>query len=234
MRGFVAATFLAVVLFAAGCGGGGGGGGSSTQSSGEATKSAEQVVKDAQKAAESASSVHVAGVIAQSGKQAALDLTLVRDKGASGSVTFQGKKFQLIVIGSTAYLKAGASFWKHYPGPSGVAQVLQNKWLKFDAKNSQFGGLTNLTNEGRFFNLLNSHGTLENQGETTYKGQSVVAIHDATKNATLYVAASGTPYPAAIVKTNDPTAGTVTFDQWNQTATLTAPKGALDFSQLGG
>lgn len=76
------------------------------------------------------------------------------------------------------------------------------------------------------------HGKLENHGATTYKGQSVVAIYEPKKRSTLYVAASGTPYPVAYVKTKRPTAGKIMFDRWNQSVTLTAPKGALDISKL--
>jgi len=60
-----------------------------------------------------------------------------------------------------------------------------------------------------------------------------VAIVDTTKGGTLYVAASGTPYPVALVKSGN-SAGSIEFSNWNQSVTLTAPKGALDLSQFGG
>jgi hypothetical protein len=91
-----------------------------------------------------------------------------------------------------------------------------------------------LSAKSLFKSLTTSHGKLENQGETTYNGQSVVAIHDVTRNATLYVAATGTPYPVRLVKTAGSDRGTVAFDHWNEPPTLTPPKGALDFSHLGG
>jgi hypothetical protein len=232
MRGLSVSALLVALLFAAGCGSGGGGGGSS-QSSGEASKSANQILEDAVKAAEAASSVHVAGRVATSGKQVGLDLSLARNKGAAGSLTLNGAKIDLVLVGKTGYMRAGPAFWKKYGGASGFAQIFAGKWLKFPANNAQLGSLTGVANEKSLFDNLASHGKLENQGATTYQGQSVVAIHDTKKNATLYVSASGTPYPVAIVKTNHPTAGAITFDRWNQSVTLTAPKGALDFSHFG-
>jgi hypothetical protein len=232
MRGFSVGTLLVALVFAAGCGGGSGGGGS-TQPSGVASKSANQVVSDAIKAAEAASSVHVAGTVATSGKQVGLDLSLNRSKGAVGSLTLNGAKVDLVLIGDTGYMRASPAFWKQYSGAGGFAQLFAGKWLKFPAKNAQLGALTGVANEKALFDNLSSHGKLVNQGATTYQGRSVVAIHDTTKNATLYVSASGTPYPVAIVKAKHPTAGAIKFDNWNRPVTLTAPKGALDLSKLG-
>jgi hypothetical protein len=81
--------------------------------------------------------------------------------------------------------------------------------------------------------VASSHGKLVNRGETTYNGQSVVEIYEATKKGTLYVSASGTPYPVAFVKTKQGSAGKVTFDRRNESVTLSPPKGALDLSQFG-
>lgn len=236
MRGLLGSAALVAVLFGAGCGGGGGGGGTSaTQSSALATKSAGVVVADAVKAADAASSVHVAGEIHSSGKQIGLDLSIAKGKGGVGTVTVDGAKVDLVLIGHTVYLRASSAFWKQYAGNAGAfAQLFADKWLKIPANNAQLGSLTGAANAKQLFKSLTSnHGKLENQSQTTYKGQSVVAIHDTTKNATLYVSATGMPYPVALVKTG-PSAGALTFDNWNQPVALTAPKGALDFSQLTG
>ncbi len=236
MRAVSVTVALVAVLFAAGCGGGGGGGGSSngSQTSALAAHSAAKVVADAAKAAEAASSFRMSGQVQSSGKPVGIDLSIVHGKGATGTIAGGGAKVDLVLIGNHAYLRAGPSFWKQYSQASGVAQLLANKWLKFPANSGQLGSLTGQANgEALFKSLTANHGKLENRGETTYKGKNVVAIHGVTKNGTLYVAASGTPYPVALVKTKGRTGGTVTFDSWNQPVTLTAPKGALDFSQLG-
>jgi hypothetical protein len=241
MRWSFGSFALVAVLFAAGCGGGGGGGstggGGTTQTSSLATKPPGVVVAAAAKAADSASSVHISGGGTQNGQPISLDLTFARGKGATGSISLNGASFDLVLIGNTAYIKAGAAFWKKFAGAGAGAasQLFADKWLKFSANNAQLGPLTRLANQGAFFNkLLNSHGKLENKGDTTFKGQSVVAIYDTTKKgAVLYVASTGTPYPVGLVQTGN-NGGTITFDQWNQPVTLTAPKGALDFSQLTG
>ncbi len=50
----------------------------------------------------------------------------------------------------------------------------------------------------------------------------------------LYVAATGKPYPVAIVGDKKGQSGAVTFDDWNKSVSLSAPSDALDISQFGG
>lgn len=237
MRAFLASTLLVGVLFTAGCGGGGGGSQSTgTSSSGVAAKPATQVMADAVKAADAASSVHMSGQITTSGQQIGVDLSIVPGKGATGSITLHGDKVDLVLVGKKGYMRAPAAFWKQFAGASGAAlgQLLAGKWLEFPATSAEFGSLTEVANSTALFNgLTASHGKLVNKGATTYKGQSVIAIYNSTKLGTLYVAATGAPYPLALVETKQGSSGTVTFDDWNKSVSLTAPKGALDFSHLG-
>ena len=73
-----------------------------------------------------------------------------------------------------------------------------------------FASLTGLTDIAKLIHQgLTSHGRLRNAGATTYKSQKTVAIDDTTQH------------------------GTLTFDDWNATVTVVAPKGAIDLSKLG-
>jgi hypothetical protein len=235
-----------VVLFAAGCGGGGGGGGSSGAST-LASESANAVVKDASKAAQDATSYHMAGTIRASSSDlgsgpVGLDLSVENDKGATGWIEVAGAKVDLVVTGKDGYMRAPGAFWKKFAGKQGgagvgsfAASMFGDKWLKFPADNKDFAPLTSPTKgNGIFKSLTKDHGKLENEGEKTYKGQSVIAIRDTTKGGTLYVAATGTPYPVALTKAGGKEAGAISFDKWNEPVSLTAPKGALDLSALTG
>jgi hypothetical protein len=53
-------------------------------------------------------------------------------------------------------------------------------------------------------------------------------------NSKLYVAATGTPYPVAIVGGKKGQSGSITFGDWNKQVSLSAPGGAIDISSLGG
>lgn len=253
MRWLFGSAALVAVLFAAGCGGGAGGsgGGGTTQTSALATKSPRAVLRDASKAVEAASSFHISGQIkgfgggnfVSSGAPVGIDFTIVRAKGATGSLTVGGGEVDIIVTGGNAYMRASTDFWRQLAKQKGGGQVagfaatlFSDKWLKFPAGSKQFGQFTNPAKLGTLFENLGSkrpQGRLENKGDTTFKGQSVVAI-ESSKGGMLYVAATGTPYPVALVKTGGKSNGAVTFDDWNKSVTLTAPKGALDLSQFGG
>ena len=123
---------------------------------------------------------------------------------------------------------------KHFAGGT-VAQLLHGKWLKGPATRGRFQSLAPLTSLSALFAGISSkHGKLVNDGKTTYKGQQVVAIRDRSDNSKLYVAATGKPYPAAIVGGKGNESGTITFGDWNKQVSLSAPGGAIDLSRFGG
>jgi hypothetical protein len=234
MRTLFATSLLALIAFAAGCGGSSN---PSSNASGEASKSAKQIVADAVKAADAATSLHMVGKVNASAQQIGFDLSIVTGKGATGSMTIKGAKVDLIVVGAKGYLKGGSDFWTKVGGSSGamLATVLNGKWLEFPVNNAQFGPLIGVVNAKSIFDQIKtSAGKVTKEGTKTYKGQNVVALNggSGSSNGTLYVANSGTPYPVALLKTGAG-GGSVTFDSWNDSVTLTAPKGALDLSTLG-
>jgi hypothetical protein len=200
----------------------------------EVSKPADRVLADAKAAATKASSTHIAGRIVSAGTPITLDLDVARGKGAKGSMSTNGLSFELVRIGGTAYIRGSDAFYRHYAG-AGVAQLLHGKWLKASIVKGRFRSLGPLTSVDLLFAGINSHhGRLVNKGETTYKGQKVAEILDTSDNSKLYVAATGTPYPVAIVGGGKGQSGSITFGDWNEQVSLSAPKDAIDISQLGG
>jgi hypothetical protein len=204
------------------------------KANGEASKPPNRVFADAQAAAESASSVHVSGQVASNGTPIHLDLSMAGAKGAKGSMSTNGLQFDVVRIGDTAYIHGSDAFYQHYAGAA-IAQLLHGKWLKASIVSGRFRSLAPLTSIRLLFaKVASSHGKLVNDGKTTYKGEQVVAIRDTSDNSKLYVAATGKPYPIAIVGSKKSQSGTIAFGDWNESVSLTAPKGAIDISQLGG
>jgi len=229
MRASPLALVLAVALLA-GCGGHG----KAAKPNGEASKPAGRVLADARAAAAKASSAHVAGRVESGAGPITLDLSTVRGKGAKGSMSTNGLKFDLVRIGDSAYIRGSDEFYRHFAGPA-IAQLLHGRWLKASVTNPRFRSLLPLTSVGLLLGKVSSsHGKLVNDGETTYKGADVVAIRDRSDNSKLYVAATGTPYPVAIVGGRKGLSGTITFGDWDKHVELSAPSGAIDISQVGG
>lgn len=214
---------LALLAFA-GCGG--------SSDNGVASKSAEQIVAEAKKAADSASSVHVSGSIVTGGTPVTLDLTLASGKGATGEISENGVSFKLVMTGDTVYMSGSPEFYRRIGGNAAV-QLLAGKWLKAPATGGEFASFGSLANMRTLIDsTLTSHGTLaKGSTTTTVGGQSAIAVNDTTKGGTLYVATKGNPYPLQIVKAGSES-GKITFDRWNQSVTITPPSNSVDLSEL--
>jgi hypothetical protein len=229
MRASALALVLAAVLLA-GCGGSK----KTAPANDEASKPAVRVLADAKSAASSAASAHVSGSVRSNGTPITLDLTTARGKGAKGSMSTNGLGFQLVRIGDTLYIQGSDAFYKHFAGPA-VAQLLHGKWLKAPATHGRLKSLAPLTSLGALFAGISAHhGKLANDGKSTYRGQPVVVIRDTSDNSKLYVAATGKPYPVALVGGKGGQTGSITFGDWNKPVSLSAPSGALDISRYLG
>ena len=229
MRAFALALVLTATLLA-GCGSSN----KAAKANHEASKPADRVLADANAAAASANSAHVSGSLESGGTPITLDLSTVRGKGAKGSMSTNGLKFDLVRIGDTLYIRGSDAFYKRFAGAA-VAQLLHDKWLKAPATRGRLRSLAPLTSLRGLFSVVSSHhGKLANDGTTKYQGDSVVVLRDTSDNSKLYVAATGKPYPVAIVGGKKGQSGTITFDDWNKPVSLTAPSGAIDISQFGG
>jgi hypothetical protein len=210
----------------AGCGGSGGGSGN-----GVAAKPPNVIVREANTAISNASSVHVTGSISSNGVPLTLDLSLVSGKGGTGSLSEAGLTFRVIAVGQNVYIQGTPAFWTHFAGPA-VARKLEGQWLRAPAT-SQFAPIAALTNQRLLFGkVLLSHGRLKKVGTATLNGQSVVGVQDSTAGGTLYVAATGKPYPVEVVKRGTG-GGRIVFDRINQPVALNPPAHFRDISQLG-
>jgi len=141
-------------------------GSSSSSDNGVASKSADQIVAAATSAANSLSSVHVAGSLFSGGRPITLDLELVSGKGGRGQMSEGSLSFQLINVDQVVYINGGPKFWRRFGGAA-AAQLLQGRWLKAPAT-GDFASITTLTNLQQLFSkLLSTHGALAKSGTTT-------------------------------------------------------------------
>jgi hypothetical protein len=216
VRAAVAVPSLVLVLVLAACGG--------SSPSGEASKPATQIVADAVKTAKTALSVHMSGSIPGPTGSLAVDLRVAKPSSATGKIVLEGSTVKLVRSGDTVYVNGDRGFWTKLLGAA-AATRFAGHWLKTSASQSNFSGFARLTDINQFFNgVVQSHGTLEKKGTTTYKGQKVLAIVDTGKNGgTFYVAAQGKPYPVAILGGSGTKRGAIRFTDWNQKVAVNPP-----------
>jgi hypothetical protein len=214
----------AVLVGLAGCGG-------SSSDSGVASESPQKILSDSLAAAKGLKSVHAAGTVNSGGQHILLDMQLVGGKGGQGQITLNGLAFKLVGLNHYAYMQAPPAVWEKAGAPASAAQQLQGKWLRTPAT-GQFASIASLTDINSLFTqLLTQHGkTLKTGGVSTVAGHKVVAVK--SDQGTLYVAATGKPYPVEIVKPGSD-GGKIDFDRFNQAVTLSAPTNTVDLPAAG-
>jgi hypothetical protein len=207
--------------------------GASSSSNGVAAKSPEAILAATYASIKGVKSLRIYGSLSSEGLPVTLDLNLVAGEGASGSMSEHGLSFKLIAVGKTIYIQGSKAFWTQYGGAA-AATLFKGRWLKASLSTGSFASLYALTNANELFaKLLGSHGPLVKVAETTIGGQKVVGVHDTTKGGTLYVAVNGPAYPVELVA-NGVGKGHVSFGDFNQTTSVTAPSSSIDVSQLKG
>jgi hypothetical protein len=107
----IAAAAVAATATLGGCG--------STGKNGVATKSTGAIVATAEEAVVAADSVHIQGQFTSGGQHVALDVRLVKDKGATGRVTIDDEVIELLRIGPDVYVKGDEQFYRSVVGRSG-------------------------------------------------------------------------------------------------------------------
>jgi hypothetical protein len=194
---------------------------------GESAKPPAQILADSVKAVNGATSLRLVASGTSGGSPIALNLKLVSGRGGEGSVTENGLTFQIIRVGAKAYFEAGSAFWKKFAGTIGP-QLFDGRWIEASATSGQLASFTPLTSLRSFVDgVLASHGTLKLGTPATIDGRPAIALVDTTQGGTLYVAATGTPYPLEISSKGS---GTIRFEAWNGPVSLSAPKNPVNFT----
>jgi hypothetical protein len=204
---------------------------SASSGNGVASKTPARIVALAKAAAAGAASVHVAGSIVSQGKPISLNMELLARQGGKGRIALDGLSFRLIDVDRAVYVKGSTAFYSRFAG-STAARVLRGKWLKGSAKTGALASLASLADLRKLLDgTLAGHGALSRGASASIDGQKAVGVTDAAGDGTLYVAATGTPYPLEIVKAG-PSGGRIVFDRWNQPVSLAVPTNAINVEQL--
>jgi len=218
---FVAVVGLAAVLLTA-CGG---------SDNGESAKKGPQVAADAANALEKAGAAHLTGTGTQDGKPMQLDVTVV-GADATGTVSMDGAKLDLVNAGGKLYIRASGDFWTQNGIPASAVSLLDGKWVILPADAA--GELSQFSLKGLADELRHpTDGKIKDAVHTaTVDGKKVVVVTQ-SDGSTLDVAATGTPYPLKIVDKGSE-ASTITASDFGKKTKISAPSGALDLSQLAG
>jgi hypothetical protein len=219
LGGLVCAALAAIL---AGCG-------SSAPSS--PPRSPTVTITQMKTAVHAASSVHLDGVLNNSGRPVALDIGLLRSGGFSGTIAYNGIPLTLTDTGGRVYVKATPAFLKELKVSSALCSLMCGKYVEMtSAQSSALAG--NLTMRKLLGSLTGTLPRFADAGTTTVRGQQAQVLR-APDGSMLDVAATGTAYPLrAIGKGNN---SRLDFTQWNSVPRPAAPPASqvIDISRLG-
>ena len=195
--------------------------------------SADQIATKAVDDLKAASTVRVTGQVTSSGETVALDLTLVRGQGCTGTMAVAGTgSFQLTAIGNQVWIKPDKQFWQKEGATAAVLNIVSGKYMKVKAT-SQLGSLSGFCQPSQLAgNFGSPKAGLVKGVTTTINGQQALQIKQAGSSASVYVSDTATPQ---ILRLAGGSQGTIDFSGYNSPVTLTAPPAAdtLDGAKYG-
>lgn len=216
--------------------------GSQTVSDPLAGWSVQRIMQQAQTDTIAAPYVRVTGSVSDSGKQVALDLTMVAGVGCRGTVTETGLgSFALISKGSTVWVKPDAEFYKNEAGQNPDAQLgtslLAGKYLE-DQAGSGLGSLSTICS---LHGLLGSTSqpsadaadTTE-AGTATVGGQRALKLVNAKQRGSAYVTDTTKPEILQIAVAGS-SGGSLGFTYYATAPAITPPPASevVDGSKYG-
>ena len=189
-------------------------------SGGEDSKSADQILKDAQAALRSATSYHLKGSVNSGNGKLSLDVK-VQGKDAAGHLDQPSTAtFDFIETGGKLYLRGKSLFEKYAPQ---VADVIGDKWVATSPDDPHYAdavsSISGFADPSGFADSLGSQATnLSKAGTTSVDGRSAVAIKDT--QGTLDVADGSPAYP---LRLDGGSKGTLDISDYGSNMGISAP-----------
>jgi hypothetical protein len=230
MRAGAAGIGLVAVaaLLLAGCGSSAS---SASPGSPSSARPAGATVAQMKSAVNAARSVHLDGVLRNSGRAVGLDIGLIRSGEFSGTITDNGVPLMLTDAGGKLYVKATPAFLKQLKVSAALCSLMCGKYVELTSAQSQaLAG--NFTMQKLLASLTGNLPKFADAGTTTVRGQPAQVLR-APDGSMLDVASTGTPYPLrAVGKGHN---GQLDFTQWNSVPHPAAPPAdqVINMADLG-
>jgi hypothetical protein len=187
---------------------------------GNSTPSSTVLLKDAQAAYDSASSVKVSGEVPYKGESYDLNLALSRSGDLSGTISTPIQEIKLVIVGGTAYQYVSKEFFSQLvqlqKEPASLCAVICNKYLK-TPPSGQYTPFT-LTSMISEFNsaMPNVSSTVT---PTTFARQPAYELTE-PDGSKAYIARRGKHYLLGVAGSKE---GELAFSEWNAVPAIVAP-----------
>jgi hypothetical protein len=202
---------------------------------------ANKIATTALNAMQSVQSLTISGVVHQGHQTIALNVSASASGQGQGTIAINGQPVNIASTGSTAYMKAGAAFWRKSGVPANAANRLSGQWISLSSDQPGASSLTSALNSKQFLSQLPKNTdkgtTFQKVGTGTLNGQPAIKIRATNPsktqdNAVIYVATTGSPYVLRIAGSNRSSFGTVNFTDYDRAISVQPPAGAISLSQI--
>jgi hypothetical protein len=196
---------------------------------------AAKVIPQVQAAAETATSVHVAGTVTKAGRKTTINVSL-DGNSVAGTLGANGTSFYVLSLDGASYVKLNAGFLQAERAPASICAEVCGKYVELSAGSTvtitSFLSMQQLVNEvfkTNQMSLVAASGCIF--APATVNGQSVLRCRQGSGE--LDVAAHGTPY---LVYWRGPNGQHLAFTDWNSVTLPSAPPASqiVSLSSLGG
>jgi hypothetical protein len=198
----------------------------------EVAKAPSEILADATMAMTSAPVLLVQGTVQTDSGRVSLKIASGHGSGG-GTVFLDGAQLDLVVASPNVYLRGTADSWTKLSGNPTAAALLGEKWVQSTTADQDFAAIAALTDTSGLASMLTVSGTLTKGRVTKFQGHKAIPLHDdgGSSPGTLYVAATGTPYPLGVVS-DAAQAGRVVFSRYGKARIPAPPAQSVSMSQL--
>jgi hypothetical protein len=224
----------AIVL--AGCAPGPGGtpGAGSAPAGAADTRSAATIVTQLKAAMSHATSVHLTGQLRSHGSEVDLNVSMIRSGALAGLIESGATKLDIVADGRTVYIKVTSAFLKLAQAPAAACSRACGKYVTEPA--TQAAAITgDFSMSSLLAGVASELPSYRRAGTAMIGGRPALDLRG-SDGSTLYVAATGTPFPLRAIAPASSDAGELNFSQWNAVPPVTAPPAAdvISLGQLAG
>ncbi|MEU4192293.1 hypothetical protein AB0E69_10360 [Kribbella sp. NPDC026611] len=163
--------------------------------------SVTQIAAKTEAAAKAVRSVHVQGTMTSGKDRIGMDVRLTQTDGG-GTVSMNGDRFSVVVVGQTAYLRFSDAFWRHHAKSKAeakaITQLINGRWIKTTTSNKDFRELAVFARKSGFYDTLfvdSESGDptgVKKKGRQTVAGVTCIGLGDS--DVTVWIARA-TAYP---------------------------------------
>ena len=142
-------------------------------------------------------------------------MELVAEKGGKGRVALDGLSFRLIDVDDAVYINGSTAFYSRFAGVAAARRAARE--MAEGAPKRGRAAVARLAHATWAADEQHARRPRNALARPTrdVDGQAAVGVSDTGEGGTLYVAATGAPYPLEIVK-RGAGGGKIVFDRWNQ------------------